>query len=545
MKFAIAKLISNIEKYEKYLFLLPIVFILKFAGYFAAPWDEPVQRLTGAVNLKYLVKRFGFIDLPNSAKTIPDLDLYPDKVFGPIFEIISICFEWLFQITPKNNLLQGNSDTYFFRHFLTALTCYLLSIYLYKLIALRFANGIAFLVFISFWTTPKFISEAFYNSKDVLLLCILFPFLFYIYKYSRTQKTYTLFSASLFLGIAISIRLSILLIFFTSIIFLVLQEKRQFKNILKYVLGVIFTTIIVWPFLWQDPVNNFFFALKDMLNRNWNGKVLFDGKMIAADNLPWNYLLKWNLITIPILILLGTVFAVTFLIVGIRKIRFTNKYNLTFDYFILLTLIFYHVAFMVLKPTLYDGWRHYYFSYSLIMYLFAYGIFNIMNSRQNYLKKIAIASISIGVFVNCAHIKDSFPLSNLYFNEFVSKDNAHLSWEMDYWGTSNYKILKKLSNYAELGGIEKVTISTNQANPLYINLRMLRPNQAQIFEISNTFNSNTCLYLTNFRMETDLPVDSMVLINQLKINGLTVGNLYANSNCSELWRKFSFKNITN
>ena len=57
----------------------------------------------------------------------------------------------------------------------------------------------------------------------------------------------------------------------------------------------------MWPFLWENPVNNFLEAYKNMSVFRWNDYVLYMGNYTRASELPWHYGLVYMFITTPVL----------------------------------------------------------------------------------------------------------------------------------------------------------------------------------------------------------------------------------------------------
>ena len=78
-------------------------------------WDEPIERLTGIVNLNYIGEFFHIRWIQNdpvlSANSSLHLLQYSDRYFGPAFGIISVFLERLLRINDEQQI-------YFFRHLL-------------------------------------------------------------------------------------------------------------------------------------------------------------------------------------------------------------------------------------------------------------------------------------------------------------------------------------------------------------------------------------------------------------------------------------------
>ena len=61
----------------------------------------------------------------------------------------------------------------------------------------------------------------------------------------------------------------------------------------------------MWPYLWNNPINNLFVALRDMLKGHEEIILInyYFGEYISSDMMPWHYRIVWFLISTPIVIL--------------------------------------------------------------------------------------------------------------------------------------------------------------------------------------------------------------------------------------------------
>lgn len=90
---------------------------------------------------------------------------------------------------------------------------------------------------------------------------------------------------------------------------------------------------------------------------------------------------------------------------------------------------------ILLDSTLYNGWRHLYFVYPIILLISLKGLYLI---DLKYLKKNRLIIIFVTLFlthITFVMVKDH-PHQNVYFNFFAGK-NIETKFELDYWGLSN------------------------------------------------------------------------------------------------------------
>ena len=126
-----------------------------------------------------------------------------------------------------------------------------------------------------------------------------------------------------------------------------------------------FLSLLTWPYALQDVVNHPIQAFKVMSNIQVSIRVLYDGLIYWSDNLPWHYIPKNLIYTIPVLILLGWfASAVTWIL--------DRKDGNGFWYFMLWFTVVFPVFFIICrKSNVYGGWRHMMFIYPSMLALSA------------------------------------------------------------------------------------------------------------------------------------------------------------------------------
>ena len=95
-------------------------------------------------------------------------------------------------------------------------------------------------------------------------------------------------------------------------------------------------------------------------------------------------------------------------------------------------------AAILLKSTLYDGWRQFYFVYPALVYLAVYGYAVIAQKCEfsRALRSLVAASLFILVGLTAAWMIRNHPFQNVYFNLLAGSSWAE-NFEGDYWGLSN------------------------------------------------------------------------------------------------------------
>ena len=86
--------------------------------------DEPIERQTGLVNLKFILQNLFQKPLPNELSTVPDLQNYEDKDYGVILQFPTVLFEYF------TNFRYDISSIFKLRHLWTFLNFYISVLFL-------------------------------------------------------------------------------------------------------------------------------------------------------------------------------------------------------------------------------------------------------------------------------------------------------------------------------------------------------------------------------------------------------------------------------
>jgi hypothetical protein len=174
-----------------------------------------------------------------------------------------------------------------------------------------------------------------------------------------------------------------------------------------------------------------------MSNFRWNENVRFNSAFINASKLPWYYILEWIIITTPIItIALFIIGFFKFLFYLLRRILIIEE--LILAYILIIPIL----SVIVLKSTLYDGWRHMYFLHIPISFFAVRGY--IFSSSQFNKKIIFTLTLSLYILVASVMVK-IHPYQYLYFNPLPG-ERLESKFDLDYWGLTNSDSLKFILN---------------------------------------------------------------------------------------------------
>lgn len=408
-----------------------IIFTFKDGG---ISWDEKDQIDLGNNALNYYLS-FG--------KDKSYFNLFPgfDAVYatrGPATEVLVNLVQRIF-----------NQHGVSFYHLLFALLTSIVFYFIYKIIYLitenKFISTISplFLLFM-----PRFWGDVFGNSKDapigtLVALVILLSIL--IFKKIKNTKTIYFVSLGVVFGLVCSLRIvAIYLLFlflgYYLLEFLLNRKDIKFKSFLLNIAVVVvsfFISIHLFsPYLHIKPIFGIFDMLFDSSKFPWNGTMLFDGKLILSTQLPWFYLPKWILITTPIFIVI--LFVVSMILFFI-KFKHLDRFKLISISFIFFSFWLPLIMYFVMKPVIYDAWRHFLFLSVPLVLMSILGLFFLIEyfKKNKTITLIIYLFVLFGFFVTGISYVKLHPYEYSYFNSLVGGlPGAYGKYETDYWGKS-------------------------------------------------------------------------------------------------------------
>ncbi|MBI4035188.1 MAG: hypothetical protein HY381_02220 [Candidatus Chisholmbacteria bacterium] len=181
----------------------------------------------------------------------------------------------------------------------------------------------------------------------------------------------------------------------------------------------------------------------------YRGEQLFEGKYIFAKDLPGYYLPKWVGITTPLGTLVLGAIGMMVMKKGWRKLVVGGA------------LVVPVAAAMVLRPTLYDGWRVFLFLSGPLVVLAAIGWDWLFNRKQIMYKYTALALLIITVGLSVRAMIQLHPYEYVYFNELVGGlKGVDGQYETDYWGKTNREAVEWFKNNVAIDSTQIYLVKT-------------------------------------------------------------------------------------
>ncbi len=198
---------------------------------------------------------------------------------------------------------------------------------------------------------------------------------------------------------------------------------------------------LCWPWAVQAPFNPIV-ALHEFANFPWTGDILWNGKMVSANDLPRSYLLLLLGVQLSEAILLGLAFAVcagfaAFLRDGFSLLDHPKLLPLSI---LIAAAVVPLAGFMILTPTIYNGLRHFLFVIPPLGIVAALGwnwAFAVAAARGRAFSAITALVLAAVFIPQIVTMVRMHPYQYIAYNMLIGGlPGAAGRFELDYWDTS-------------------------------------------------------------------------------------------------------------
>ncbi len=334
-------------------------------------------------------------------------------------------------------------------HLYTYIIYFIGVIYFYKLIKYLFKKeNVAIISTLLYFISPRILIDSLHNNKDIVFMSILIIMIYLGVKFIKERDLKNSIAFALVSGIECNIKILgfyfLFIIGMSYIIRMFIDKKFTRSNFLIGLLTAVLSLVmfaITTPAIWGNIPNYIEYCLDNSVNFRATTNVLFEGNLYNKlyNPLPWYYIPKYMLMTLPIIVIVLFVFSVFRVIANnIRRRNTTNLYYInTISLIYLIPLLICIIS----RPNLYNGWRHFYFLYGGVMILVSYIIYYFCSSKN---KKIVItiyvlAGLSISASV-LSLIK--YGVGNTCYFNALFNNNISSNYELDYYGVTTKKAIE-------------------------------------------------------------------------------------------------------
>jgi len=359
------------------------------------------------------------------------------KYYGQSFDnLTTILVRWL-----------NIDDLFLFRHLSCSFAGWLTVVVTALFAVWLVGYGAGILVILLFALSPTFLGHAQNNLKDIPFALSYISAIFFtqrfLYRENKKKKYDAIFLATS-IAFSVSIRPGGLLLICYLFLFFLLHHiykynyKKQFdsrlfrSNLIVSLLISVSACILslaLWPYAQLNPILNVWKSYEVMTQFPTTIMQLFEGKMEWSDFMPWYYLPKYMVITIPLIVFAGLV---AFIVLSGQRI---NKENLLKYGFLIFTILFPVVFVIYERSNLYGSWRHFLFIYPPIILLAAIGFSWLTKYLTNkYLIVFSLIFAMLFAFHPAKFMICNHPYYYLYYNQLVGGINgAYGKYETDYY----------------------------------------------------------------------------------------------------------------
>lgn len=396
------------------------------------------------------------------------------KYFGPVFNVAS---EIVFQaqqyltkgssynplnyggeLNSEQSRLKALADRVKVKHYMTFLVSLITYAAVAGIVGIICGAEYAWFGALTLVFFPAFWGHSFFNPKDppfaalFTLTTLLGAYLINHYlkitepiKLGKNRATLYTILYGILVGLLSGIRIGgFLILLFILITYLILrlgqrgthQDFMQFAGLyILLCLTWVATTTLCYPAFWSNPIGGFLETLDYLSGHRLKIEVLFQGRYIFIQKLPWNYLPTWMLITIPLIFQIGFVAGTIWIFAKYSQLSSLQK---TCAILVLFQVVFIPLVAIIKHSPMYDGMRHFLFILPGIAAISAIAcIWIYQQLTQNKLKIIAITFLTIVFAAIAFDMVALHPYQYIYFNRISGGlKQAHGQYDTEYWGLS-------------------------------------------------------------------------------------------------------------
>ena len=292
-----------------------------------------------------------------------------DRFHGVAFEAP------LLLLTERGLGLEDPRQVYLARHVLTHLF-FLLGGFCCYLLALRLSGDrlIALLVMLLFLLSPRLYAHSFFNSKDPVFASAFVMALLLASRAFDKDSVGAYRQCGAAAGLLVNLRIMGIALVAVVLAFRAwawfraegpAARRRAVATIGVFILWGVVVLFVSLPYLWEDPIGRLAEMVAVSARHPYSGSELFRGELFSSAALPWDYALRWFAISQPpatlLLGLLGLGLVAGSVVRRAAGARPGVGGELRFGILLAACFALPLVAFVLLRPTAYNGWRLFYF----------------------------------------------------------------------------------------------------------------------------------------------------------------------------------------
>ena len=399
----------------------------------------------------------------------------------------------------------------------------------------------AFLAALSLWLYPRYFGAIFNNPKDVPFTMastfLLWSILLLMRQWAIPNKTLrNSLLVGFFLALAVAIRVNGILWYGILVLLLAgwwlvhFRETKRARKLFQkieehfnaFALIIIVSSLgimLMWPYVFIDPLADLYRSVKIIAKYPWNGSVLYQGQIQLATNLPRSYAPVWLVIGSPPALILLSLLGFAFLCAWCarKKVLDPKMTVVTLAFGLPLASI------VLLHSELYNALRQFLFLVPPMILLAIYGLtrlFALLWQRKNKLLFVLLIILTCVNFLwTAVDMLNIHPYEYIYFSPLVGgTQGAYGQYEMDYWNSCYRPASEWLSqNYQQYTASPQPTI---QAGPFQFQYLTFLPTNFRAVK------QNAAFYIDTGTFESPQQLAPYRLIHTVSIENVPLCRVY-------------------
>ena len=386
----------------------------------------------------------------------------PGRLQADAIRFYGVAFELpLFLLTERVLGLEDPRHVHLARHVLTHLffliggfCCYLLA---FRLSGDRLA---ALLVMLLFLLSPRLYAHSFFNSKDAAFASAFVMALLFASRAFDKDSLGAYRWCGAAAGLLVNLRIMGVVLFAVVLVFRLWAWFRAGGGAARRRAAATAGVFALWggvvlfislPYLWGDPAGRLAEMGSTLGDHPVAAYELFRGQVFPSAALPWDYALRWFAISQPPVTLLLGLLGMGALVLAAKGVvrrgagvgpgAAWGGAELRFGVLLAACFALPLVAFALLRPNTYDGWRHFYFLHGPFCLLATFALMGLRSlsargARKGWVGGAACALAAAGLGVAALEMAQIHPNQHLYFNFLVDRktpERLRERYETDYW----------------------------------------------------------------------------------------------------------------
>lgn len=441
--------VQRVQKVAVALFFVILMFIgLNTIRDFTGSYDELVQQTQLKVNLReyaVLLEKIGIHWDTALRMNVPRINEFVNRDYG--MAALYVCAPFLSQALDSQALMSHLWGVVTWLWFMLGVWS------LYSIVRLldvsRLFSCISALMF---YLCPRLFAHAHFNDKDIVFLSLVLLCLWQGGRFLQQMSLRRGVIFSLTGALAFNLRAIGLLpwgvVGLCAVWKLTVQRKWNLKNVVL-AMGVIASFlccyVVMTPATWQNPLGFFDYLFSNAADfSRWSGRMFFRSASfdIPENTLPFYYIFYMIMTTTPLYMLFLALIGQMEAAWASQKRYERNAERTALLIATSLCWILPMAAYVVIRPVVYNGWRHFYFSFAGLAVLAGYGAYCLWKkcTKRRWMKWSYLSLLLLCVIFTAAGMVKNHPYQSSYYNALAG---SHLM-ETDYWNTGGTDALRRL-----------------------------------------------------------------------------------------------------